>query len=139
MSTAHVARILQRLDRKTTDRLLAHLEQASAELARAVRDDMVLFEDLTGMDDRGMQILLREVPAELLAVALRGADEKMVRCFSRNLSRQGAAELQESRLMGASLPVKQVESARRSILETARDLDARGLLILPSRAEPLLY
>ncbi|MBF0212519.1 MAG: hypothetical protein HQM00_03010 [Magnetococcales bacterium] len=139
MTTEKVAHILARLDRKTADRLLAHLERHESGLGKAVRDEMLLFEDLEKLDDRGLQTLLRETPAETLATALRGAEESFIHRCGRNLSRHGAATLQETLTLSAPIARQRVESARRMMLATARELEARGRLLIPSAKDPVIY
>ncbi|MEO5345363.1 MAG: hypothetical protein H7834_03165 [Magnetococcus sp. YQC-9] len=138
MSHEQVARILSRLDRRTTDRILAHLEEQESTLAHRIRDNMVLFEDLGKLDKRGLQTLLQEVTDETLAVALRGELPELVARFKGNLSHRRAEELHEALMLAPPQPRPRVEQARREILETARQLQARGLLILPSRSEPMI-
>ncbi|MBF0427880.1 MAG: hypothetical protein HQL94_03085 [Magnetococcales bacterium] len=133
MSTEMVAQILSRLERRTADRLLAHLNKHQSELARAVRDKMVLFEDLYRLDDRGLQALLRELPTEILIIALQGASMAMVTRCCQNLSQQAGEDLRSNLIMTVH-PNHKVESARKVMLDVARTLDHQGILILPSRA-----
>lgn len=139
MTSQKVAQILSRLDRKTADRLLAHLEKHESALAREVREEMVLFEDLEKLDDRGMQTLLRELAPDLLATALRGAPKSMVKQCASNLSRTRAMALLETLALSEPIPEQQVEAARKEMIATARDLESRGQLIIPSPAKPVIY
>ncbi|MBF0164547.1 MAG: hypothetical protein HQM01_08645 [Magnetococcales bacterium] len=138
MSHAHVARILSCLDRRTADRLLGFLESRESELAQTIREGMVLFEDLATLDQRGLETLLHEVTDESLAMALRGADAALVERFRGSVSRSRAEVLRETLAFDPPVPRARVERARREILETARLLQTRGRLMLPSRGEPMI-
>ncbi|GAB0057536.1 Flagellar motor switch protein FliG [Candidatus Magnetaquicoccaceae bacterium FCR-1] len=120
MSHERVARILTLLDRRTADRLLGFLESRESELARTIREGMVLFEDLSGMDRRELETLLHQVPDETLVTALRGADAALVARFRESVSKQRAETLREALAFDPPPPRSRVERARREILETAR-------------------
>ncbi|MBF0627414.1 MAG: hypothetical protein HQL91_04255 [Magnetococcales bacterium] len=137
MTCEKVAQILARLDQTTSDRLLAHLEKKESALARAVRNEMVRFEDLGRLDDRGLQTLLRATPEEELSTALHGAPEPLINRFANNLSNHGAEALREALAFSGPVTRHQVDTARRNMIATARDLEARGRLMLPGQAAVL--
>ncbi|MBF0613822.1 MAG: hypothetical protein G8237_06910 [Magnetococcales bacterium] len=139
MTTQKVAQILSRLERRTADRLLAHLEQAESGLGEAVRSAMLLFEDLEKLDNRGLQTLLRETPFGLLTTALRDAPESLVQRVYNNLSQNRAEELRAALTLSGPVARHQVESARKEMIALARTLEARGRLLIPTPATPVIY
>ena len=50
----------------------AYIREADPDLAQKIQDKMFVFENLMDLDDRGIQLLLREVQSETLIVALTG-------------------------------------------------------------------
>ena len=64
--------ILNRSDRATERLILEGLENKDSELADEVRQRMFVFEDIAGLDDRSIQLVLRQVDSKELAVALKG-------------------------------------------------------------------
>jgi flagellar motor switch protein FliG len=89
-----------------------------------------VFDDLLSVDDRGMQELLRQVPADRLLIALKGVGEEFKAKVYKNMS-QRAAEMLKSDLE-AKGPVKlsEVESAQKEILVAARKLADEGTINL---------
>ncbi|HEY3397650.1 MAG TPA: FliG C-terminal domain-containing protein [Armatimonadota bacterium] len=118
--------LLQNVDRATEKSLLEGLKSLDGEFATSVEERLVTFEDLFNLDDRSVQTLLRAVPIQTLALALRGADEKIKRRAQSNLSSRIQEELtQEMELMGP-VRVSQVEQAQREVTNLAREMADRG-------------
>ena len=65
----------------------------SEDLAQKIIDEMFLFENLLDVDDRGIQLLLKEINTNALMVALKGSDEKLKEKFLRNMSTRAATLL----------------------------------------------
>jgi flagellar motor switch protein FliG len=91
---------------------------------------MFVFENLESLDDRGMQVLLREIDSNVLMVALKGASPGMKTLVFKNMSKR-AAELLESD-MDAMGPVKisEVEEGQKEIVAAARKLAEAGTIAL---------
>ncbi len=64
--------ILNRSDRATERLILEGLESNDAELADEVRNRMFIFEDIVTLDDRSVQLVLRQVDAKELADRAQG-------------------------------------------------------------------
>ena len=69
--------LLNQVDRATERTILESLEEQNPELADEVRRMMFLFEDITVLDDRSIQQVLREVDTKELAVALKGTSDEV--------------------------------------------------------------
>jgi flagellar motor switch protein FliG len=125
-----VADIINAMDRDTSESVMATLESENAELHQKIREMLFVFDDLAGVDDRGMQTILREVSSENLAVALRGAEPAVTEKIYRNMSKRAAEILKED--MEARGPVKltEVEAAQREIIAVAQKLAEEGTIIL---------
>jgi flagellar motor switch protein FliG len=108
----------------------SHIREADADLAQRIEDRMLAFDDLLELDDRDLQLLLREVPSETLVVALKGAGAALQDSVFRNLSQRAAQMLREDLEAKGPVRLSQVEAEQREILRIARRLAADGLVVL---------
>ncbi len=125
-----IADILNVADEAVEARVFAHLEAHAPEVAEAIRGLMLTFEDLLRLDDRGMQVLLKEIGRDDLMLALKTASPAMREKIFGNLPQRTAEILQED--MGVMGPVrlKDVEQAQARIVAAARRLDAEQRITL---------
>ena len=122
--------ILNRADRGTERLILEGLETANEELADEVRQLMFVFEDITTLDDRSVQLILRQVDNKDLAVALKGVPETVKGKIRKNMSeRAGEALMEEIDLMGP-VRLKDVETAQGAIVRVIRTLEEAGQIVL---------
>jgi flagellar motor switch protein FliG len=114
---------------------MGDLSKVDEQLSQKIQDLMFIFDDLKKVDDRGMQELLRQVPADKLLIALKGADETFKTKVFKNMS-QRAAEMLKSDLE-AKGPVRlaDVEAAQKEILIAARKLSDEGTISLGGKGE----
>ncbi len=121
-----VAALLNSLGREQSDTLLERLEEAQPDLAEEVRREMFTFADLVKLDDRGMQELLKVVPAEALRLALRKAPHPVELKIFANLSSRARGILQDDLQTMPKVKVSDVEAAQRQIAELAQKLADGG-------------
>jgi len=82
------AEIMNNLDRSTEKNLMERLTYESPELAEEIRKRMFVFEDILKLDDRSVQLVLREINTQDLAVALKGASEDLRDKIFNNMSKR---------------------------------------------------
>lgn len=124
------ATVLAQMDKGLEESLMEGLRQADGELAERIEHLMFTFDDLAGVDDRGLQALLREVSSATLATALRGADERMrVKAFA-NMSKRAAEILKDDMEAKGPVRLSEVDAAQKEILTIARRLQDEGSLSL---------
>jgi flagellar motor switch protein FliG len=111
----------------------AHIREVDAELAQRIEDRMFLFDDLLGLDDRDIQLLLREVQSETLVVALKGAGDALQEKFFRNMSQRAAEMLREDLQARGPVRLSDVEAEQREILRIAHRLAGEGLVVLGAK------
>lgn len=127
--------ILNRSDRATERLILEGLEQDDSELADEVRQRMFVFEDIVGLEDRSVQLVLRQVDTKELAVALKGVRTEVKEKITRNMSqRAGEMLLEEIDLLGP-VRLKQVEEAQGVVVRVIRSLEESGQLVLSRSAD----
>ncbi len=104
-------------------------------LSQKIQDLMFVFDDLLEIDDRGMQELLRQVPADKLLIALKGADESFKAKVFKNMSQRAAEMLKSDLEAKGPVRLSDVEAAQKEILVAARKLADEGTIQLGGKGE----
>ena len=122
--------IINRSARPTERSILEWLENSDPDLAERIRSQMFVFEDIVTIDDRSLQLVLRDVEANDLATALKGVKQDVRDKVVRNLSeRAGENLLEEIELLGP-VRTRTVEEAQAKIVAVIRTLEEQGVLTL---------
>jgi len=127
--------ILNRADRATERLILEALERRDPDLADEVRQRMFVFEDITTLDDKAVQLVLRQVDSKDLAVALKGVRAEVRTKIMRNLSERAAQNLAEEIDLLGAVRLKNVEEAQGGIVRVIRALEESGQLTLVRNAD----
>ena len=106
-----------------------------ADLAQQIIDEMFVFDDLAEVDDRGIQLILREVQSESLIVALKGASEELREKVFKNMSSRAAEMLREDLESKGPVRVSEVEAEQKEILKVVRRLSDEGQLALGGKGD----
>ncbi|MCL4184537.1 MAG: flagellar motor switch protein FliG [Burkholderiaceae bacterium] len=106
------------------------LREHDADLAQKISDLMFTFEDIDRLDDRAIQLLLREVQSESLIVALKGADAALRERIFRNMSQRAAETLREDLESKGPVRISEVEAEQKEILKTLRRLADEGQIAI---------
>ncbi len=130
--------ILNSSDRGTERLILEGLEQEDGELADEVRNRMFVFEDVQGLDDRSIQLVLRAVDAKELSVALKGVDQKVRNKVMKNMSERAAANLAEEIQLLGPMKLKTVEEAQNAIVRIIRTLEESGQIDMARGSDELV-
>jgi flagellar motor switch protein FliG len=136
-----MAEIFNSFDRQTETRFLTALDDLSRESAARIRSLMFTFDDLTRLDPASIQTLMRSVDKNLLGVAMKGAVESTRAFFMSNMSTRAARNLEVEMSARGPVRLKEVDDAQTKIVNIAKDLAAKGeILISKNRAEDeLIY
>lgn len=127
---APLVAIINRADRTTERMILEGLESVNSELSEQVRAQMFIFDDITTLDDKAIQLILRSVESADLAMALKGVNEEVRDKVLRNLSSRAAENLvEEIDLLGA-VRLSQVEEAQAKIVQEIRALEQTGQIVI---------
>jgi flagellar motor switch protein FliG len=128
-----VAQIMKRLDRTMERNILNTLDRDNPQVAQQVKNLMFLFEDLRRIDDRGIQRVLKEVDTKELALALKAASEELKEQIFRNMSERAVEMLKEELDLMGPVKLKTVEEAQRHIIDTVRQLEEQGEVVIAGR------
>jgi flagellar motor switch protein FliG len=118
--------IIQRTDRQTEKVLLESIEERDPKLAENIRSHLFLFEDIAKVDDRSLQLILREVSPQDLAMSLKGVSPEVHAKVLRNLSTRAADMLEEELELMGRVRRSSVEEAQGKIVAVIRRLDEKG-------------
>ena len=125
-----MADIFNNFDRQTEAKFLTALEGRNRDAADRIRALMFVFEDLGKLDSGGVQTLLRAVDKGDLALGLKGASDTLRQLFFSNMSERGAKLLREDMAGMGPVRLKDVEAAQTKMVAAAKDLAARGEIVL---------
>ena len=125
-----MADIFNNFDRQTEARFIGALEERNREAAERIRTLMFVFEDLNKLDPGGIQTLLRGVEKDQLALALKGASDTLREMFFSNMSERAAKIMREDMEAMGPVRLKDVDGAQMSMVQVAKDLAAKGEIML---------
>jgi len=125
-----LADILNSADRGTERNILEHLANANEAVANEIRALLFTFEDLLQLDDRAIQLVLKDVDSKELALALRGASEDVTERIMTNMSERGAEMLKEEMEFMPPQRRRVVEEAQSKIVAVVRRLEDAGEIFI---------
>ncbi len=127
-----VAEILNNADRGLEAQVLEGIEEQRESLAEDIRRLMFVFEDLLGVDDRGIMSILKEVSTDDLKLALKTASDELKGKIFKNMSSRAVEMLKEDMEIMGPTRVKDVEAAQQSVIKIAKRLEQEGKIQLMS-------
>ncbi len=133
-----VVRILNSAGRSTEKTILDYLAKVDENVANAIKERMFVFEDILSLDDRAIQIILRDVPQDDLRLALKGAQDNVKDIFFRNMSQRAADTLKEDLEASGPVKVRDVEAAQSRIVTVARQLDEAGEISIRNTGDDMV-
>lgn len=127
--------VINRADAATEKSILEGLEATDAALADEVKARLFVFADIVGLEDRAVQMVLRQVDSVVLATALKSVAQNVRDKVLQNVSERARADLlEEIEVMGA-VRVSAVEEAQATIVQVIRALEESGQLVLSRSSE----
>ncbi|OHC69801.1 MAG: flagellar motor switch protein FliG [Rhodocyclales bacterium RIFCSPLOWO2_02_FULL_63_24] len=131
----HAAEILNFVGQQVETAIVDNVREYDPELAQKILDEMFVFENLLDIDDRGVQLLLREVQSDSLIIALKGASQELREKVFKNMSQRAAEMLREDLESKGPVRLSEVEAEQKEILKIARRLADEGQLQLGGGGE----
>jgi len=133
-----VSEMLNSLDKSTETRILATIEESNPDLAEQIRELMFTFEDLVLIDSRGMQLILKEIPQEELALGLKTASDPIKELIFSSMSQRAAEMLREDLEVLGPVKVSDVERAQQNMVKAARKLEEEGKIVIGGRGADVI-
>jgi flagellar motor switch protein FliG len=112
--------------------VLDFFREADPELAQKIMDNMFTFEDVAKLDDKSIQLLLKEVQSESLVIALKGAPPEMREKVFRCMSTRAAETLREDLDSRGPVRLSEVEAEQKEMMKIVRRLVDEGQIVLAS-------
>ena len=130
-----MADIFNNLDRNAGDRFMTALEERNRESAERIRALMFTFDDLAGVDPQGIQVLLRQVEKDQLALALKGASDELKELFFTNMSERAGKMMKEDMDAMGAVRLTDVDEAQAGVVSVAKALSDAGEIIIATGAD----
>lgn len=129
------AEILNFLGGNVESTVIEGVREYDPDLAQKILDEMFVFENLIDLDDRGMQLVLREVQSESLLIAMKGAGEELRAKIFKNMSQRAGKMLKEDLESRGPVRVSEVEAEQKEILKIVRKLSDEGQLAIGGKGD----
>jgi flagellar motor switch protein FliG len=124
------ANILNYVDSSIESNIMDLVREHDDELGQRIQDLMFVFDNLVDIDDRGIQMILREIQSDTLILAMKGADEPVKEKIFKNMSERASEMLRDDLDAKGPVRVSEVETAQKEILSVARRLADDGQIVL---------
>jgi flagellar motor switch protein FliG len=106
-----------------------------ADLAQKIMDQMFTFDNVLDLDDKAVQLVLREVQSESLVLALKGADAALREKIFKNMSQRAGESLREDLESKGPVRLSEVEAEQKEILKIVRRLADEGQIAIGGKGE----
>ncbi len=110
--------------------VLESVKQYDVDLSQKIMDEMFVFGNIVDIDDRGIQLLLREIQSESLILALKGASEELSDKIFKNMSQRAAEMLRDDLDSKGPVRLSEVEAEQKEIMKIVRRLAEEGQIVL---------
>lgn len=128
-----VVEILGRMDKGADRTVLGSIELTDADMAEEIRRKMFTFEDLSNLDNRALQTILREVNNDQLTLALKAAPDHVKDKIFANVSSRAAEMIREDLEAMGPVRLSEVENIQQTIVKIALKLEENGQIVIPGR------
>lgn len=131
----NMAEILNNMDRANLNRIMSTIEELVPDSAEKVKSLMFTFEDMKKLTTADIQVVLRSVDKDALAIALKGASEEQRTQFFQAMSERAVKLLRDEIDGMGPVRVKDVYEAQQRIVNTTKDLITNGQIELAEEGE----
>ncbi|WP_432724163.1 flagellar motor switch protein FliG [Jeongeupia wiesaeckerbachi] len=136
MGGVHMAaEILNFMGGVTEASAISSIRDYDPELAQKIQDKMFTFDNLLDIDDRGIQMLLREIQSDSLIVALKGTSQALKDKVFKNMSQRAAEMLRDDLEAKGPVKLSEVEAEQKEILKIVRRLADEGQIVLSGKGD----
>ncbi len=125
-----IVEVLNGVDRGTERTILEGLEKKDPELAEEIKKRMFVFEDIVTLDNRAIQLIIRNCDNEDLMLALKAASDEVKEVIFKNMSTRMRETFEEELEIMGPVRLRDVEEAQGRIVQVIRDLEEAGEIII---------
>jgi len=120
------AEIINLLDSSLETTVVDSIRESDPDLAQKIMDKMFTFEDVNKLDNKAIQMVLKEVSSDALVIALKGASSELKEKILGNMSSRAAEALREDLESRGPVRLSEVEAQQKEILKVVRRLSDEG-------------
>jgi flagellar motor switch protein FliG len=124
------AEIINLLGTSLETSVVDSIRENDPDLAQRIMDKMFTFEDLLKLDNKAVQMVLKEVASDALVIALKGASAELREKILANMSSRAAEALREDLESRGPVRLSEVEAQQKDILKIVRRLSDEGQIVL---------
>jgi flagellar motor switch protein FliG len=128
-----VVEVFSHLDRSREKQILDSLDVLNPPLAEIIRKHLFTFEDIFCLDERSIQMIMREVSTETLTLSLKTCTDELKEKIFRNISSRAAELIKEDLDVMGPVRLKDVEKAQTEIVKVAAKLEEEGTIVIAGR------
>jgi flagellar motor switch protein FliG len=125
-----VVEIFDNMENNLDVDIMETLEEVDADMVEEIRKKMFTFEDLSALDGRSLQMILREVNNDSLTMALKTASEELKEKIFANMSSRAADMIRDDLEAMGPVRLSEVETMQQTIVKIAMKLEEEGKLVL---------
>ena len=124
------AEIINLLGANIESTVIESIKSYDSDLAQKIMDKMFVFDDVAKLDNKSIQIVLKEVASETLVVALKGASPELKEKILANMSSRAAESMREDLESRGPMRLSEVEAQQKEVLKIVRRLVDEGQVVL---------
>ena len=125
-----LVKIMKTVGREVEQNILMGFSGTRPELAEELKKNMFVFDDLTNLDDKALQRVLKEIDGKVLALALKRASPEILELIKRNMSERARNILNEDIEAAGKVRLKEVDRAQSEIVSAVRRLTESGEIVV---------
>lgn len=128
-----VVDIINNMGQGADKNILAGIEKTDPDMAEEIRNNMFRFEDLTSLDGRTLQTILREINNDQLTLALKSASDNLKEAIFQNISGRAAEMIQDDLEAMGPVKLSEVETMQQTIIKIVLKLEEEEKILIPGR------
>jgi flagellar motor switch protein FliG len=115
--------------------VMSGLREIDPDLMQQIQDNMFTFENLVGVDNKGIAKIMANVEPDLMMKALKGASEAVKEKFLGSMSERARGMFRDDMEALPPMRLSDVETAQKMVMRAARKLADAGDLVLGGGAD----
>lgn len=128
--TSDAAAIMNNVGKPTEQRIIKALLKRDKALARKIEEEMFVFGDLIGLDDKSLGMVLRSIDNAVLILAIKGAAPDLAAKMFGCMSKRAAQSIEDDIADMGPVSKDEVAAAQKQVVAQARMLAEDGTIIL---------
>ena len=134
-----VAEIMNQMPKSVEESILVSIEKDDPDLSSKIKEMRFTFDDLLSIQDRDIQLVLKDVSSDILSKALKISGEAMKEKIFKNMSERARDMLKDDIENMGPIKVKDAEKAQKDIMAVVKKLGDEGKIELNTKSEEDAY